>query len=284
MIIESLSALFHGIALFSGGTQITSPLQATLTKSIEDYGFVRCEIEVNDFNLLFDNFLDLRYEHYEYDEDNNLISYVSAPIFRFVLEDYGEHIESRFLYGYSGGQTNISFSGQFTLESLDDEYTRSINLMFLYVEDDQYKDNVFASGVDSIPQPTGFNLVVDFYFMDTTIYESFFSNVDNTYVKGYQDGLDVGYSNGYDSGYNNGTIEGQQSGYQHGYTVGYQNGKNDAPSDYGFMSLFSSIADTPIMMIYRMFNFDLFGTSVVVVVLTLISVLILINVLKKVLK
>lgn len=282
MIIESLSALLHGIALFSGGTQVTQG--ATLTKSLVDYGFVRCEIDVTNSNLLFNQFLDIKYEHYEYDDDNNIVSYYSMPIFRFEFEEYGEQKDAHYVYGYEGGSSNISFSGKFTLESVDDEYVRSISLTYLYVQDDYYKDNVFSTGMDTIPQPTSFNLVIDFYFMDTSIYNPYFAEIENTYAKGYQDGRQVGYADGYNSGLIDGISQGQQTGYTQGYNIGYQNGKNDAPSDYGFMSLFSSIADTPIMMIYRMFNFQLFGTSMVVVVLTLVSVLILIKVLKKVLK
>lgn len=80
----------------------------------------------------------------------------------------------------------------------------------------------------------------------------------------------------YDSGY--------RIGYQDGVRVGYASGYNDGvgTAQQGtFHNLFNSIADTPLRFLYGIFNFDLFGLSMLVIVLTLLTGLIVFGIVKK---
>lgn len=80
------------------------------------------------------------------------------------------------------------------------------------------------------------------------------------------------YAYGYTNGYTTGSAEGYAKGYAEGLGVS---------TNSSFMGLFSSIADTPLRFIYGLFNFDLFGTSVLVIVLTLLTGIIVFGIVKK---
>ena len=91
---------------------------------------------------------------------------------------------------------------------------------------------------------------------------------NNAGIEDYNLGYQNGYSNGYDSG----------------VKVGYTNGWNDAISSTSggtFHGLFNAIADTPLRFLYGLFNFDLFGISVLVIVLSLLTGIILFGIVKK---
>lgn len=68
------------------------------------------------------------------------------------------------------------------------------------------------------------------------------------------------------------------TGYEDGYSTGYTDGSN--ASSYSFMNLFSAIADTPIFFLRSLFNFDLFGISMISVVLTLVTGLLILGIVK----
>lgn len=94
----------------------------------------------------------------------------------------------------------------------------------------------------------------------------------------------------FDSDYTNGYLEGQRLGYQKGYNDGnhdgYNNGYADARDYYSthdtsFHGLMSAIADTPLRMLYGLFNFDLFGVSMLVVVLTTLTGIVLFAIIKR---
>lgn len=72
--------------------------------------------------------------------------------------------------------------------------------------------------------------------------------------------------------------------YQNGYTSGYADGYNEGiniGSNGDFHHLFNSIADTPLRFLYGLFNFDLFGMSMLVIVLTLLTGIIVFGIVKK---
>lgn len=71
--------------------------------------------------------------------------------------------------------------------------------------------------------------------------------------------------------------------YATGYQDGYANGLNDGKiaSSGSFHGLFSAIADTPLRFLYGIFNFDLFGISMLVIVLSLLTGLIVFGIVKK---
>ena len=90
------------------------------------------------------------------------------------------------------------------------------------------------------------------------------------------DSDNTSYAQGFTQGYN----DGKSDGLGIGWTQGYQQGLATASSS-SFNSLFNSIADTPLRFIYGLFNFDLFGMSVLVIVLSLMTGIILFGVVKK---
>ena len=96
---------------------------------------------------------------------------------------------------------------------------------------------------------------------------------------------DVGESSDY--WYNLGKETGYNTGYQTGYSTGYQTGYSEGLSladNSSFMSLFNGIADTPLRFIYGLFNFDLFGVNVLIVILSLLTFIFVFHIIKKVWK
>lgn len=82
--------------------------------------------------------------------------------------------------------------------------------------------------------------------------------------------------------------QGYTSGYAQGNKDGYSKGYSDARDFYqqssDFQDLFSAVADTPLRFLYGLFSFDLFGTSVLVIVLTLLTGIAVFGIIKKVWK
>lgn len=96
-----------------------------------------------------------------------------------------------------------------------------------------------------------------------------FNTLDYDYIyhQGYSAGEKSGYDKGEAEGYHNGYIDGQNAGMQISQT--------------SFMSLFASIVDTPMRMLYSLFNFDLFGTSMLIIILSTLTAIVVIKILKK---
>lgn len=89
-------------------------------------------------------------------------------------------------------------------------------------------------------------------------------------------------SNDYSTGYNQGYQIGYSDGNRIGYENGYRNGVNDTyATDNSFFHLFGAIADTPILMLRSLFDFDLFGINVLVAVLSLLTAIITAWVIRK---
>lgn len=85
------------------------------------------------------------------------------------------------------------------------------------------------------------------------------------------------YALGYRTGYYDGYDEGLTDGYNQGYRVAL----DELSENRSFMSLFNAIADTPLRFIYGLFNFNLFGTSVLMIVLSLLTATIIFALVKK---
>lgn len=101
-------------------------------------------------------------------------------------------------------------------------------------------------------------------FLDNNGAQSFtltMSNKGNS-NPAYTDGFNTGYSNGYTNGYDNGFTDGSNAGVT-------------------FFNLFGAIADTPLLMLRSLFNFDLFGANLLVVVLSLVTGLMVFYVVRK---
>lgn len=115
------------------------------------------------------------------------------------------------------------------------------------------------------------NIILNFTLANSTLF-NFYTENDGT------------IQHAYDDGYNTGRIDGYSDGFAIGKTVGFNEGFNTALQghSFSFTNLFASISDTPILMIRRMFNFDIFGVSAVSILLTLFSALIFIKIIKRV--
>ena len=83
---------------------------------------------------------------------------------------------------------------------------------------------------------------------------------------------DSSYQVGFQNGYTKGLGEGYNNGYRDGLAVS---------SNATFTGLMNSIADTPLRFLYGLFNFDLFGTSVLIVIMSLLTGIIVFGVVKK---
>ena len=98
----------------------------------------------------------------------------------------------------------------------------------------------------------------------------------------------IGYLNGYNAGYEQGKNDGYQNGLsvgnQQGYQTGYADGLAFATQNSTFNSLFGAIADTPVIFLRSLFNFDLFGMNMFIIIMSLITGLIVIYIVKKCIK
>lgn len=93
----------------------------------------------------------------------------------------------------------------------------------------------------------------------------------NTYEQGYT----YGYSNGYNQGY----AEGESSSYGNGYSTGYQKGIREANQN-SLYNMILAIVDTPIHIFKGIFDFNVLGINLTNFVLSLISILIVVWLLK----
>ena len=85
------------------------------------------------------------------------------------------------------------------------------------------------------------------------------------------------YDNGYANGYGDAKTEWYQKGKAEGYNLGLQ-------TNSSFLGLMSAIADTPIRFLRSLFNFDLFGMNVAVVVLSCLTAVVIFALIKKIWK
>ena len=149
-----------------------------------------------------------------------------------------------------------------------------------------------------------FLIEADYVLYDDSIYD-YESDYQDAYNNGYNQGASDGYSTGYydgsrqgqeyaynqgyNEGYQLGTEEGTSTGYQQGYGVGKQVGYDDAIEEiaehggiYTFGNLFGAIADTPILYIRQLLGFDVFGVGAVNILMSMITAVIIIWILRKV--
>lgn len=99
-------------------------------------------------------------------------------------------------------------------------------------------------------------------------------------VDSYRYGYNDGYKLGFDDGYAEGVTVGQDIGRENGYDEGFIDGLA-TQNPYTFGALFASIADTPILIVRSLFNFDFFGVNLLTVVLSLFTAFILFYLLRK---
>lgn len=160
----------------------------------------------------------------------------------------------------------------------DETYNSNLYLDNFYVLSDGYGDeldlpNVYFNGSsDIMASKEEGTFGFDFYgsgdnfqyCFDLKIFPSSMINDGSAYVDGFNEG--------YGSGYQDGKADGYNDGYSQGVATAEQG---------DFMHLFNSIADTPLRFLYGLFSFDLFGTSMLVIILTLLTAIVLFGVIKK---
>lgn len=166
-----------------------------------------------------------------------------------------------------------------TAPAFDDSNQKRITFTF---------DNAGLSSFNVLSQAVLYDTLTESYYyypldsqtVDFKIFVSSNSSYNlylsfNIYSRDANYSYDNGYNNGYIDGYNTGLDEGTSTGYTNGYAEGLNN------SNYTFTQLFASIADTPILMFRRLFNFDLFGTSLITIFLSLFTALIVFGLIKR---
>ena len=151
---------------------------------------------------------------------------------------------------------------------------------------DEYNFNLSASY---------FSAYLNYWFPANTSVDDVYTflNKVNTINFLQEDSLNEGYNSGFEEGYNQGYYDGRSDvgdAYTNGYNNGYDNGRQvgfnegvESAETYTFSNLFGSIADTPIIVVRSLFDFDLFVTSMLTVVLSLFTALILFYLLRKLL-
>lgn len=116
------------------------------------------------------------------------------------------------------------------------------------------------------------------------------------YIKEYLNTAILNYNNSsysqavlddyYNNGYQNGVNDTASISYKNGYTVGYQRGKNDGSreaSDFNLITLADTLLSAPVNMFKNMFDFEFLGVNLSAFVLSLITLLVGIWLLKKLL-
>lgn len=199
-------------------------------------------------------------------------------------------------YMYTDVYCNVScsFYLKYTGYSTD-RYYYSNNYELYYPNQNGFTTDTIVSNTTWYNLLGGDNVsyIIDLYLqvrlLDSYTWSMFENNMGNDYQSGFNDGYSQGYQNGKNDGYQNGYLDGKtewyDKGVQFGHDTGYQEGLEDGTNNnYGFPSLFYSIADTPVLMIQRLFNFDLFGMNVLTVVLSLFTAILLIHIAKKIIK
>ena len=99
---------------------------------------------------------------------------------------------------------------------------------------------------------------------------------DGNYTAGYNNGLDVGEQAGYSSGYGVGYNDGESAGYTDGYNAS-MNGKSS------FKDLMFAIFDAPFNVLSSAFNFEIFGINLSYFLITIVSLLLVAFVIRKLL-
>lgn len=156
--------------------------------------------------------------------------------------------------GYSHRLPNIYFTGESDVMNSREGATLGFNY--------QYSSELFS------------------YEFDLMIFPSSLIVPSDTYQAGYDEGYEWGKADGLEEGRSEESQAEYDRGYDDGRDRGYQEGISDAHS-YNFPSLFASIADTPILIVRSMFDFDFFGVNMLSVVLSLFTAFILFYLLRK---
>ena len=165
-----------------------------------------------------------------------------------------------------------------TLNSFDKDY-----YLYPFTVVAQLNGNV----ANYTPFTTSYRLVFGFEYPQNYTYNQGYLDGQNDanseyYDNGYADGYDNGYESGYDTGFDEGNYSGYNTGYTSGSTIGYNNGYSNgyntgfgdgvnSAHNYTFGALFGAVADTPIMILRSLLNFDVFGVRAMSILMSMIT-------------
>lgn len=233
---------------------------------------------------------------FNYVDDESLLTPQTYNLFSLSLS-YTSNSDNKIFATFNRNSTELFNSWMYIeiyFES-ENDYTeqiefRNLNKFTLYEN-----RNDTSNCVIPVDAATGYiwdvHIHITFHFIDDytfEILEGYIVNPNNSYGNGYNQGFTDGYDNGFSQGYvdgkTDGYVQGNVAGQETGYDRGYADGVAQVSGGYNFMNLFGAIADTPIMMLHGMFNFDIFGVNVLTLILSLLTSLMLLFVVKKIWK
>lgn len=259
---------------------------------------------------------DFWFDYGEYDSDLDSSIYLSINnkyngCFAYLNIDSGE-FENNFLWLKDADATldmshyEISFFGLENKNNFGIGYSYTNmpvfadydNVNYFYLENGSFystKETYNFSTDDEFPYNNDYlnGTINDIYYKRTLSFDEYAINGGTYYFGDFARGNDdENYkcfidrtpliSNDYSRGYNEGYQVGYRDGNNVGYENGYRNGVNDTyATDNSFFHLFGAIADTPILMLRSLFDFDLFGVNVLVAVLSLLTAIITAWVIRK---
>lgn len=97
------------------------------------------------------------------------------------------------------------------------------------------------------------------------------SGFNNGFNSGNSSGIDIGYNNGYEDGYSAG-VAGTQTAYDNGYAAGVAEAANQSAVANSIFDGIIRIGILPVQFFLSVFNFEVFGINVSVIITSLLAV------------
>lgn len=242
---------------YNDETQVVSLNKQTAFLDFTDYYIGYDTLPNEDFSNYYIGFN----MHYS-DNDNNFdFEFARFTFSRLTLYNVVNYYVT---YSYNTAPyIGFNLVNSFTVTTLDESSTDFVFNVLDY--------SLIASPSVSFVSHKELNLTTDFF---DYYFESLqFNCIDSAFLQSIVDSILPG-----------GGSQEYQNGYQVGYTLGYTAGQNSSTKDYGLTNLLFGIADTPILMMRSMFGFDIFGTPVLQVILSLFTFLIVLHIVKRFVK
>lgn len=211
------------------------------------------------------------YELFSYGFRNDYTNYYLKLVF-----NYDEPSLSPYLSEFVDGDILLKLYLRTDLDFTDYFYSLNFSFYSAFNVNGGYANCVcyFSNSNDVYRDSNGYS-----YYIYTSSVNHFSYVLDsylfNTYVKFNFDAIKKSYLTGtsFEDGYN--------EGFYNGKNAGYEEGVRDSSSA---TSLFFTIADTPVVMIRSLFNFQFLGINFFYIIVSLITLLFVLFVIKKVIK
>ena len=244
-------------------------------------------------NLINSNYYVMNIRSYDlsYDTDDldvYIDDFPNTPV--FYLSSAYHDFNDTYFYCLLSDYDDLSFSFDFYfLETLNDIQNYYVIVSYSFFN--TIRDNKFynVTNVYDFSQP---NLVTNAN-NNLKYYESSFNSINNSYLN-YTNGMtfdmynitiSILHSSSFDSNtiYQNGYNAGYRTGYNEGYDLGYRVGKQDGynlGNGENGRNLFLSVADTPLLMLRSLFNFEFFGLNFFIIVVGLLTFLMILYIVR----